>query len=89
MRSSIADRRSKLSSVQFIKLSVNLMAASKKLKQIQERLKTIIVTLEDVKFGDRKLDDATTAFVQDTPEEKALRRKVEWHQMPSVWILYL
>ena len=65
------------------------MAASKKLKQIKEGLKTDVATLEDVEFGDRKLDDATTAFIQDTPEEKALRRKVDWHHMPSVWILCL
>ena len=65
------------------------MAASSNLKQIKADLKTDVATLEDVEFGDRKFDDATNNFVEDTPEEKALRRKIDWHLMPSVWILYL
>jgi hypothetical protein len=50
------------------------LAASKKLKQVKEDLKTDVVTLDDVEFGHRKLDDATTDVVEDTPEEKALDR---------------
>lgn len=64
------------------------MAASEKLHEVKEGIKTDIATLEDVEFGDSKPNDHEE-FVENTPEEKALRRKIDWYLMPSVWILYL
>lgn len=65
------------------------MKSSEKLQEVKEDVKADAATLEELEFGNRKPDNVSVDFVENTPEEHALRRKIDLYLMPSVWILYL
>ena len=64
------------------------MTASQRIDDVKDEAKANLEVVENVEFGDTKTGGAAD-FVENTAEEKALRHKIDWYLMPSVWILYL